>query len=99
MKIILTNKHKIPFFIDDEDEKVVTSYSWYIDSNGYLRTNIPSSYYSSGQEPIRLHQFLMGIPEFGKMWDHINRNRLDNQKENFKLVDSSRSNRNRKSWG
>ena len=29
MKIMYTNKHKIPFMIDDEDEETVSRYSWH----------------------------------------------------------------------
>ena len=75
--ICYTNKWKIPFIIDDEDYELVSQYSWYIDC-GY-----PCSVAVPGR---RLHILLGGKAPEGLEWDHINRNRLDNRRENLQLV-------------
>lgn len=83
--ICYTNKHKIPFQIDEEDEQRVTSKIWHI-AKGYVR--------STQGETIRLHQFLMGKAPEGFEWDHINRDKLDNRKENLRLVTHGQNMRN-----
>lgn len=65
--------------IDLEDIDRIIKHSWCIDSGGYVMTYIKGEY-------IRLHRFLL-MPEKGVIVDHINRNTLDNRKENLRLSD------------
>ena len=84
--IIYTNKHKIPFQIDDEYLEPVSYYSWYIDT-GYPTTSM-DFYYNGikiGRVKFRLHEFLFGKAPKGLEWDHINRVREDCCKENLQL--------------
>ena len=74
--VIYTAKHKIPFVIDDDDWEIVSQYLWHVDNRGYVRA------YKRG----RLHQFLNGQAPVGFEWDHENRNKLDNRRQNVRLV-------------
>ena len=94
--IVYTNKHKIPFEIDEEDYEIVSRFSWSI-SEGYPITGI-RTYVNDvhcGGKSIRLHQLLMGFAPPGFEWDHINRDRLDNCRKNFRLTDKVGQMRNR----
>lgn len=85
-----TNKGVV-FLIDDDDEFTVSKYVWYIDREGYPRTN-------GGKwpqiRPIRLHQFLLGRAPDGFVWDHANRDRLDNRRSNLRLATFAENARN-----
>lgn len=67
--------------VDDEDFDLLNRYNWSIDSDGYA--------VSSGYR-YKMHRLIVAAPK-KKIVDHINRNRLDNRKENLRLV-SSREN-------
>lgn len=87
--IVYTNKYKIPFQIDEEDFERVSQHTWCIDSGGYPCSGI-------GFSTMRLHEFLMGKADYGKIWDHIDQDKLNNRKENFRLVTQVINQRNRK---
>lgn len=95
--ICYTNKHKRVFEIDDDDWEIVQRYSWSI-SDGYPSTNIINWSRSSKVKhftTIKLHALLLGRALPGLEWDHIDRNRLNNKRSNFRLVNDSLSSRNR----
>lgn len=89
--IVYTDKHKIPFLIDDEDYEAVRRYSWSI-YQGYPHTNI-------GKRPnarsIPLHLFLLGPAGEGMEWDHRDRNRLNNHRSNLRRADALIQGRNK----
>lgn len=75
------------FLYDKEDQSIVDSYNWAIGRNGY----VVSSKYVKGsgrknQKNISLyfHRLITNAPK-GKVIDHINRNKLDNRKENLRV--------------
>lgn len=75
--------------VDDEDVPRLIKYRWCLNNTGYARTSISSS------EQILMHRFIMKLPK-NKPWvDHINRNKLDNRKENLRTATSSLNNHNR----
>lgn len=101
--ICYTNKHKIPFQIDDEDEESVSNYNWYIDrvDQGYPSTHI--RVYGDGvfnghtdNRTIRLHEFLMGRAPKGLEWDHKDQNSLNNCRSNLRLATPAMNKRNRR---
>ena len=72
--------------IDPEDyDKVSAVGSWCIDSNGYVINHRAG----------KLHQVIMGTRR-GLEIDHINRNKLDNRKENLRFVTHRKNTQNRK---
>lgn len=75
--------------VDDEDFEKVNQYKWHSDGRyaiRYLDARVGSS--------IRLHRFIMNARK-GQQIDHINRNPLDNRKENLRFCTSSENNFNR----
>lgn len=88
--IVLTNKHKRPFQIDDDDYEVISWFSWYIAAR-YPKTTVNTI---NGQRQLALHQLLLGKAPFGFEWDHRNRDRADNRRENLRLVTNSVNHRN-----
>jgi hypothetical protein len=86
------------FIIDDEDSKNVMERSWHISSAGYV-----VSYYSTEDKinQLLLHNFVMNRLTFpgrgaAETIDHINRNPLDNRKENLRVVSQTEQNINQK---
>lgn len=71
-------KNKDYFIIDLDDIEIIKPYYWTLDENGYVM----SKEHVSGKT-IRLHKLL--CPNFKEV-DHINQNKLDNRKCNFREV-------------
>jgi len=97
--IVYTNKHKIPFQIDEEDYESISRYTWWINSGGYPSTKIGYScqidYIQYGTlETIRIQRFLLGIAPEGFEWDHWNKDKLDNRRENIRAVTHTTNVRN-----
>lgn len=91
--ILHTNKHRIPFIIDDADYESVRERSWYYHkSTGYITTSVRSLGF---KWEIPLHTFLMGPAPLNLEWDHRNRDKLDNRRDNLRAVTRSVNMRNR----
>lgn len=89
MLTLTTNKHKIPFTIDDDDDReLVSSKTWCVSFYGYPITTVDD-------KPVTLHVFLLGKAPKGFEWDHIDRNKLNNSRSNLRLVNRSENNRNK----
>jgi hypothetical protein len=89
MKIVYSNHDRVPFQIDDADWEIVSKKRWRID-NGYPITDIKSS-----NTPITLHLFLLGPAPAGLQWDHKDRNKLNNCRENLRAVTPTVQQRNK----
>lgn len=71
--------------VDDDIYEKVSWYPWKLEKNGYPRAHT-----------IRLHEVVMGARPSDKYYvDHINRDKLDNRRENLRFVDASTSQFNR----
>lgn len=68
--------------VDDEDFTFLSQWSWSYDGKGYARRNEQMP--DGRQRTIRMHRVIMGSPP-GDV-DHINRNSLDNRRENLRAV-------------
>ena len=93
---VLSNGVVRKFVIDREDYDRVSEYSWHIASNSYICSGIV---HDGKHKALYLHNFIMGRDAFqGKgqteSIDHINRNGLDNRKENLRLITQSEQNIN-----
>jgi hypothetical protein len=97
--VITSNKGLVKFVFDKEDEDKVKKYSWFITSVGYISSHHSIEKGIRGQ--LLLHRLILDIPYFpGKgakeTVDHINRNPLDNRKENLRIVSQIEQNLNQK---
>jgi hypothetical protein len=97
--IITSNKGLVKFVFDKEDEDKVKKYSWFITSVGYISSHHSIEKGIRGQ--LLLHRLVLDVPYFpGKgakeTVDHINRNPLDNRKENLRIVSQTAQNLNQK---
>ena len=77
------------------DINIVMMFDWYLNSGGY-----PSTYGSIDGEikygkPVPLHKLLFGQLEYGYVVDHINRNKLDNRRDNLRICTSLQNSYNR----
>lgn len=95
---IFRNNVPVMFLFDKGDEEKVKSKIWHCTSAGY----IASRHCNNGKEScILLHRFIMNKIDFpGKgtteSVDHINRNPLDNRKENLRVISQTEQNLNQK---
>lgn len=97
--VITSNKGLIKFVFDKDDEEKVKEHSWFVTSVGYISSHYSVEKYSRYQ--ILLHNIIMNRMNFpGKgakeTVDHINRNPLDNRKENLRIVSQTEQNFNQK---
>jgi hypothetical protein len=97
MKILYQDSY-IYSIIDREDFIKIKDITWHYISNGYVSHTAPDN---GKRKELYLHNLVMGRLGFpGKgtteSIDHINRNGLDNRKENLRLVTQSSQNINQK---
>ena len=74
--------------VDASDAERVSQHSWYLCDTGCAKARIAG-------RCIRMHHFLLGAPPPGYEIDHINRDPLDNRRENLRHATSSQQKRNR----
>jgi hypothetical protein len=72
--------------ISDSDLEAVSKHKWHDNGNGYVRGFVNKKY-------VYLHRFITGATK-GVDVDHINRNTLDNRRENLRLCSRSQNNAN-----
>jgi hypothetical protein len=80
-----------------QDLNIVMNYQWYLCSSGYPGTY--GSIFSDEKNwgaPLPMHRFLVYDVPDGYVVDHINRNRLDNRRENLRIITSLQNSFNRK---
>lgn len=73
--------------VEKEDLPIVSKYKWYLE-RGYAITSIKN-------KRMMMHHLILGKPAPGMSVDHINRDRLDNRRENLRFVTNSENSRNR----
>lgn len=82
--------------VSDADFARVNQFSWSCDRNGYAVRNMrlgPKRY-----RKVMLHRFIMGFPR-GFDVDHIDGDRLNNQRSNLRTATRSQNSANRGSTG
>jgi hypothetical protein len=91
IKIVTKGGHEILF--SQEDAARVCSESWRTKAQD--KTRYARRRNAEGKDEL-LHNFIMGKPEDGMFWDHINRNGLDCRRENMRISTYSQNNANRR---
>ncbi len=92
-----TNKNE-KFMFDLEDYDKVVKYTWYLDNEGYIRTNT-FNYDTNKRSYIFLHNLVLNtLPNREFYIDHIggNQTHFDNRKSNLRIVTISENNINQK---
>jgi hypothetical protein len=79
--------------VSDEDYEELSKCKWHMGSNGYPETCF---YVGNGRTyPIRMHRLILDLPVGDRrVVDHINKNRLDNRRENLRIVTMQENARN-----
>lgn len=75
------------FIVSIEDLPLIQSYKWSLTSTGYVRTCINGTF-------ITLHHLILG-KRLGSTIDHIDRNRLNNTRDNLRIINQGENNANR----
>ena len=89
--IPLANHPDVQFLIDDQDLSRIAGYRWRLSANGYV---VASAKVAGVWRLIYLHRLLLGTKP-GYQGDHINHNKLDNRRQNLRLVTPQQNLRNR----
>ena len=83
--MIITIENGIKIEIDEVDLQTVCLFKWRINKDGY----------PSNSRLGTLHRILLGVPPLGLECDHIDRNKLNNQRSNLRFVSHQENMRNR----
>lgn len=81
-------RSKFIALVDDVDGERVLAHKWHL-ANGYARSFVDG-------KNIYMQRLIMGSPPQGHVTDHINRNRLDNRRENLRWVSYAQNSHNHK---
>ncbi len=93
MKIInATNGTEI--LVSDEDYEMLSKFKWRI--HEYKNGNI---YAETGHKTIKMHRMILGITDRKILVDHIDRNGINNQRENLRVATKSQNAMNKLSNG
>jgi hypothetical protein len=84
--------------VDDEDYEELSKYKWHaavkprtIYAGRYARIN-------GKERQIFMHRQLLGIMDSKALGDHKDNDGLNNTRDNLRISDPSKNNRNRRSW-
>lgn len=78
---------------DDADYALLSLHRWHVTPKGYARTSLPQV---EGQPRYALMHHLLRDARGGGFVDHINGDRLDNQRANLRPASHTENNRNRR---
>jgi hypothetical protein len=82
--------------VDAADYDWLVQWKWHLASAGYAVRQ--SSRTAGRQHPIPMHRVLLSLPrEDKRQGDHVNGNRLDNRRENLRVVERAENAQNRRS--
>lgn len=93
MKEIPVSPDKVAL-VDDDDFERISKFRWYYRKPGYADCSMRESVGVWKNYPM--HKIILDIPN-GAVVDHINRNGLDNRKQNLRICTCSENNMNRSS--
>lgn len=79
-------------FVDDDDYEKLSCYNWYVNHYGYAVRSVKGDC----NKKIFMHREILGVKTYSKIHvDHINRNTIDNRKENLRECNRSENQSNR----
>ena len=74
--------------VDDEDYEYLNQWKWTFLNTGYVMRRIQKKGHKT--KYILMHRLILNTPK-GMITDHINRNRLDNRRENLRICTPSQN--------
>lgn len=78
--------------VDESDFQFVAGFSqWWLHSDGYAQCKSGTG---DQRKTVLMHRLILGLTEREVHCDHINHNRLDNQRSNLRAVSQTENNRN-----
>ena len=80
--------------IDDSDFDLVSKHAWFLNPQGYACTKIRFAPGRKNRKTVGMHRLILGDPPEAHI-DHVNRNKLDNRRENLFPCSCSENNRNK----
>ena len=80
--------------VDDEDYEYLKSFKWYL-ANGYPAAK---QYIKGKRKTVIMSRIIMNAKE-GEQVDHIDRNKLNNQRSNLRFCTQSQNMMNKTAWG
>lgn len=92
MKLILT-KHGQEIVVDDDIYEQCNNRQWRVDKGGYARNN---PWVNGKTVTVYLHRLVMKADSSKTIVDHINGDKLDNQRSNLRFVTQEQNKFNRK---
>ena len=78
--------------VDDKDYEIIILDKWFV----HFERGRYYAWRNKNKRPMRMHHVVMGIPPKGYEIDHIDRNGLNNQRNNLRIVTRSENNLNAK---
>lgn len=96
MKTIQLTKGQVAI-VDDDNFEILNQHKWFANSdkrNMYAARNINLE--NGKQKIVKMHRVIMNVADPKIICDHINRNTLDNRKENLRTCSIAENGRNRK---
>lgn len=95
---LVTGKGEIKGYtqVDLADAPLLSPYRWYLDRGGYARCNVYANRHTTA---LLIHRLLMGLVKGdGLEVDHINHDRLDNRRQNLRVVPKFGNRQNQGIW-
>lgn len=92
MKLIPLKNHYEFMYVDDEDYEELSKHTWHLANYNYAARPLTGE---SGKR-VYTHRYVMGLNENdGLMLDHIDMNKLNNQKNNLRISNKALNSANR----
>lgn len=76
--------------VDDYDFEWLSQWKWYCNANGYAYRRSEAG---GKRKNVMMHRLILNVPK-GYETDHINRNKLDNQRANLRIATRSQNRAN-----